>query len=388
MRKLMVLAVLVLAGMLAAPAAVSAQDVIKLGIATPLSAPGDYKSGQIQVQTTELAVEELNAKGGLLGKKVVLVKADDEGKPAVGVTAVQRLIANEKVSAIVGPWHSSVAMAQAKVVNESGVPMMMNYTWADDLTGKNSPYVWRVGPYNSEIAALLVPYIQKSGFKTMAIMHETTAFGTPFAESLMKLAESKGIKVYKTAYPAEAADLKPQLLELKSKTPQPELLVIAAVYQAMNLIPKQAHEIGLAPKMSLLACWDWPTYPDFWEVMGDKGVGMTYATFESKKLKLSPLGESFKKAFKAKHNFEPPVFGFFLYDGIMIIAEAVKKANSADPKKINEALAQTKFAGTTGEIVFERKDGPVWNQWTGHQLFVKKLTAVKQKGEDADVIYP
>src|SRR4030042_5443863 len=77
----------------------AAQDVIKFGIATPLTA-GDYKSGQINVQTAELFIEEINAKGGLLGKKVALVKADDEGKPAVGVTAMKRL-GNEKVAVIV-----------------------------------------------------------------------------------------------------------------------------------------------------------------------------------------------------------------------------------------------------------------------------------------------
>lgn len=388
MRKSVWIVLALLGTLLLSVSVALAQDVIKIGVATPLSAPGDYKSGQIQVQAAELAVEHINAKGGLLGKKLALVKADDEGKPATGVTAVQRLIATEKVSAIVGLWHSSVAVAQAKVINEMGVPAMLNYSWADDLTGKNSPYVWRVGPYNSEIAALMVPYIQKLGVKTMAVMHETTAFGTPFAETLTKMAEAKGIKVYKVGYPAEGTDLKPQLLDLKSKNPQPELMVIAAVYQAMNLIPKQAHEIGLAPKMSILACWDWPTYPDFWEIMGDKGVGMTYATFESNKLKLSPLGESFKKAFKEKYKFEPPVYAYFLYDEMMIIAEAIKKANSPDPKKVNEALAATKFAGTTGEITFSRKEGPIWNQWTGHQLFIKKLTAVKQKGEDAQVVYP
>ncbi|HEX9910906.1 MAG TPA: ABC transporter substrate-binding protein, partial [Desulfatiglandales bacterium] len=78
------------AAVLLGPNWVGAQDVIKFGIATPLTA-GDYKSGQINVQTAELFIEEINAKGGLLGKKVVLVKADDEGKPAVGVTAMQRL---------------------------------------------------------------------------------------------------------------------------------------------------------------------------------------------------------------------------------------------------------------------------------------------------------
>lgn len=364
----------------------SAQDVIKFGIATPLTA-GDYKSGQINVQTAELFIEEINAKGGLLGKKVALVKADDEGKPAVGVTAMQRL-ASEKVSAIVGVWHSSVVVAQAKVVEQIKVPMILHYTWADELTAGHSPYIYRVGPFNSEIAQLLVPYLIKGGFKTVAIMHETTAFGTGFTDALQKFAEAKGIKIYRTGIPAEATDLKPQLLDFKGKNPMPELLVLAVNYQPTNLAPKQAAEVDLFPKCGILCAWDWPTYPDFWEVVGEKGVGVTYTTFESKKLKLSPLGESFKKAFTAKYKFEPPVYTYFMYDGMMIVADTIKRIKSADPQKIAEALKDTKFAGTTGTVTFERKEGAVWNQWMGHQLFVKKLTQFKQKGEDAEVIYP
>ena len=363
-----------------------AQDVIKFGIATPLTA-GDYKSGQINVQTAELFIEEINAKGGLLGKKVALVKADDEGKPAVGVTAMQRL-ANEKVSAIVGVWHSSVVMAQAKVVEQMKVPMFLHYTWADELTASHSPYIYRVGPFNSEIAQLLVPYLVKSNLKTIAILHETTAFGTGFTDALQKFSEAKGIKVYRTGIPAEATDIKPQLLDFKGKSPMPQLLVLAVNYQPTNLAPKQAAEIDLYPKCGVLCTWDWPTYPDFWEVVGEKGVGVTYATFESNKLKLSPLGENFKKAFTAKYKFAPPVFSYFMYDGMMIVADTIKRIKSADPVKIAEALKDTKFAGTTGQITFERKEGPVWKQWMGHQLFVKKFTKFKQKGEDADVIYP
>jgi ABC-type branched-subunit amino acid transport system substrate-binding protein len=113
-----------------------------------------------------------------------------------------------------------------------------------------------------------------------------------------------------------------------------------------------------------------------------------YSTFESNQLKLSPLGEGFKKAFKAKYNYEPPVFAFFLYDEVMILADTIQRIQSADPKKIAAALKDTKFEGTTGLITFERKEGPVWNQWMGHQLFVKKMTAVKQAGSDAQVVYP
>ena len=363
-----------------------AQDVIKFGIATPLTA-GDYKSGQINVQTAELFIEEINAKGGLLGKKVALVKADDEGKPAVGVTAMQRL-ANEKVSVIVGVWHSSVVMAQAKVIEQMKVPMILHYTWADELTAGHSPYIYRVGPFNSEIAELLVPYLVKAGFKTVAILHETTAFGTGFTDALQKFAEAKGIKIYRIGIPAEATDLKPQLLDFKGKSPMPELMVLAVNYQPTNLAPKQAAEIDLYPKCGILCAWDWPTYPDFWEVVGEKGAGVTYTTFESKKLKLSPLGESFKKAFTAKYKYAPPVYTYFMYDGMMIVADTIKRIKSADPVKIAEALKDTKFAGTTGTVTFERKEGPVWNQWMGHQLFIKKLTQFKQKGEDAEVVYP
>jgi len=369
------------------PWGAGAQDTIKLGVVTPLSAPGDYKSGQINVQTVDLAVEQLNAKGGVLGKKLAVVKADDEGKPAVGVTAMKRVITEDKVSAIVGVWHSSVAVAQAQQVNNYGVPMLLHYSWTDDLTKDHSDYIYRVGPFNSEIANLLIPFIKKN-YKTMAVMFETTAFGTGFAEALVKEAKAAGVTAYSVGFPAEATDLKPQLLELKAKSPAPDLLVIASVYQAMYLIPKQAFEIGLAPNCHILCSWDWPTYPDFWEALGEKGVGVMYATFESDKLKLSPLGESFKKAFKDKYNYEPPVFAYFLYDEVMILADAMKRANSSDPKKVAQALKDTKFEGTTGVITFERKEGPVWNQWMGHQLFVKKISAFKQPGSAVPAIYP
>ncbi len=364
-------------------------DVVKLGLATPLSAPGDYESGQINVKAAELAVDELNQKGGILGKKVVLAKADDEGKPAVGVTAVERLIANEKISALVGAWHSSVALAQAKVADRMGVPMFLHYSWADDLTAQHSDYIFRVSPFNSEIASLLVPFLTKKGYKNIAIMHETTAYGTGFANALVKAAGEKGIKVVQIAFPAEAQDLKPQLLELKARKPRPELLVVSSVYQAMYLIPKQAHEIGLAPETEILAGWDYPGWsPEWWEVMGNKGIGVMYPTFSSAKLELTSLGEHFKKAFVERYEFDPPIYAYFLYDEIMIIADAMERAKSADPKKLAEALKTTRFDGTTGVITFERKEGAVWNQWMGHQLFVLQLTEPNQKGKDAAVIYP
>ena len=370
------------------PLGAMAADTIKLGVVTPMST-GDFRSGKINVQTVELAVEQINAQGGVLGKKLEVVTADDEGKPAAGVIALKRMIAKEKISAVVGLWHSSVAVAQEKVATQMQVPMMLHYSWTDDLTAGHSDYVYRVGPFNAEIAQLVLPYIDKN-YKNIAILYETNAFGSGFANYLEKIAKAKGLNVYSIGYPQEATDLKPQLLQLKAKSPKPELLVIAAVYEATNLIPKQALEIGLAPEMQILCSWDWPTYPAFQEILGEKGVGVTYATFESDKLKLSPLGEKFKKAYKAKYDVDPPVFALFLYDEVMILAETMKRIKSSDPKDVAAGLKDTKFEGTTGLITFERKEGPgpVWNQWMGHQLFINKLTAVEGKSYKREQIYP
>lgn len=370
------------------PMSAMAADTIKIGLVTPMST-GDFRSGKINVRTAELAVEELNAKGGVLGKKVELVTADSEGKPAAGVIALKRMIASEKVSAVVGLWHSSVAVAQAKIATQMQVPVMLHYSWTDDLTAGHSDYIYRVGPFNAEIAQLALPYI-KNNFSTISILYETNAFGTGFAEYLGKIAKAEGLKVYSIGYPQEATDLKPQLLELKAKSPKPELLVIAAVYEATNLIPKQAYEIGLAPGIEILCSWDWPTYPAFQEILGEKGVGVTYATFESDELQLSPLGQAFKKTYKAKYNMDPPVFALFLYDEIMILADTMERIQSSDPKDIAAGLKDTRFEGTTGLITFERRDepGPIWNQWMGHQLFINRLTAVEGKGYKREQIYP
>jgi len=370
------------------PIGAMAADTIKIGVITPMST-GDFRSGKINVQTVELAVEQINAQGGVLGKKLEVVTADDEGKPAAGVIALKRMIAKENVSAVVGLWHSSVAVAQAKVATQMQVPIMLHYSWTDDLTADHSDYVYRVGPFNAEIAQLALPYIENN-FKNVAILYETNAFGSGFAKYLEKIAKAKGINVYSIGYPQEATDLKPQLLQLKAKSPKPELLVIAAVYEATNLIPKQSYEIGLSPEMQILCSWDWPTYPAFQEILGDKGIGVTYATFESDKLKLSPLGESFKKAYKEKYDMDPPVFALFLYDEVMILAETMKRINSSDSKDVAAGLKDTKFEGTTGLITFERQEGPgpIWNQWTGHQLFINKLTAVDGKSYKREEIYP
>jgi len=365
-------------------------EPIKIGVTTPLSPPGDYKGGQINVDTVKLAIKELNEKGGALGRKFQEVVVDDQGNTSTGVSVVTKLITEDKVTAIVGAWHSSVAVAQSKIANDYKVPFLLHYSWADEITAAHSDFVFRVSPYNSQIAQLMMPFIKKQGYKHVAVMAEDSAYGTGFADGMKAAAEPEGVQVTIRVFPAQAMDLSPQLLELKALTPPIDLLVIAAVYQPMYLIPKQAREVGL--NCDLMAGWDYPGWsPEYWETTGESGVGVFYPTFSSKKLTLSPLGAHFKEAYKAAYGHEPPIYAYYLYDEVMMIAEAIKKANSADPVKVAETLKTLEFDGTTGKIKFESRDkpnDPVWNQWLGQQIFILRPTKQGQMQEDAEIVYP
>jgi len=373
------------------PAGEESKAPIKIGVSTPLSPPADYKAGEINLNTVRLAVKHINDAGGVLGRTVEIVEGDDQGDTAAGVSLVQKMVNEDKVSAIVGVWHGSVALAQATAATELEVPIMMHYSWPDEITAMHSDYVFRTSPYNSQIALLLMPFIKSQGYKTVAVMAEDSAYGIGFADGMVAAAEGSGVEVIKRVFPAQSVDLTPQLLELKAMSPKPDLLIVAAVYQPMYLIPKQAVEVGLAPECHVMAGWDYPGWsPEWWETVGEAGIGVMYPTFQSKELALTSLGETFKAAFVDAYGYEPPIYAYFLYDEVMMLAEAMEAAGTDDPKAVAAALKNITFEGTTGTVTFESVDepgSPIWNQWLGHQIFIIQFTAEGQTQDEASIAY-
>ncbi len=146
----------------AAPA--KAQDVIKVGWVGPLSPPGGYAEGALMKQAAELAAEEINAKGGLLGKKVQIVYQDTRGQPEEGTAAAERLISQDKVVAITGEFHSSVFLAEMEVAHKAGIPIIGVDVWALKITGKGYPEVFRVAPNQALIAGKWADWIAAAGF--------------------------------------------------------------------------------------------------------------------------------------------------------------------------------------------------------------------------------
>ncbi len=128
-----------------------AADVIKIGVVAPLSPPGGVETGQAIVDGAKIAAEEINQAGGLLGKKVELVIGDTAGLPEKGTAVMERLITRDKVIAVGGEGHSSVAMAEIEVAHRNGIPIVISEAWSDGITAKGYPEVFRVTVSNSLI---------------------------------------------------------------------------------------------------------------------------------------------------------------------------------------------------------------------------------------------
>ncbi|MBN8903545.1 MAG: ABC transporter substrate-binding protein, partial [Rhodospirillales bacterium] len=154
-----------------------AADPIVLGWVGPLSPPGGYAEGTNMKYAAEIALDEINAQGGLLGRPVQIVYADTRGMPAEGRTAAERLVTQNKAVAVFGEFHSPVALAEIEVFHKYGIPFMACDVWSDQITAKGYPEVFRNAPSVSLIDVTIGKWIAAAGFKRIAIIAEKNDVG-------------------------------------------------------------------------------------------------------------------------------------------------------------------------------------------------------------------
>src|SRR5437773_6398468 len=141
-------------------------------------------------QAAEIAAEELNARGGVLGRPIQVVFADTRGKPEEGTAAAERLISQEKVVAITGEFHSSVFLAEMEVAHKAGIPIIAVDVWALKITAKGYPEVFRVAPNQALIAAKYGDWMAAAGFKNVAVMFEKTDGGQSGRDVLLPVLDN------------------------------------------------------------------------------------------------------------------------------------------------------------------------------------------------------
>ena len=274
--KAFVVVVAILSLVVAASAGFAAETV-KVGVLLPLTG-SQAKFGEIEKRSYEMAAEEINAKGGVNGKKIELLFEDDTGKPDVGRSGVEKLISREKVPVITGGYSSSVTAAAAPVAQQFKVPFVICTGSADDVTEKGYDYVFRVNPPASEYPNAVKSFLQSvaKDVKTVALLYENSAFGQSSSKSFEEDAKGVGLKIIvKEGYQAGAIDFKPVLTKVKAANP--DMIYMVSYVMDASLLMRQSKELHINPKMFVGGGAGF-TLPEFAKSAGDAADGVYSAT--------------------------------------------------------------------------------------------------------------
>jgi len=375
-----------------------AAEPIKIGALLPLSPPGSYASGEEMKWAMEIALEEINAAGGLLGRPVELIIADTRGLPEEAAAATERLITREGVVAIVGNFHSSCALAAMPIVHKYHIPYIGAEPWADELTASGYPEIFRITVSNSMYSKVVADWIIAAGFKNIVAMVENTDWGLGAWDALVPWLEKAGVQYERAVADLTEEDFTPQLLRWKSMKPRPELFLGWMTGPAAYRLLNQSKEIGFAPTPETLYKGESPVlFPEFWENCGENGlyvimheIGLPESAFNDKT-------RAFVAAFQAKHGRTPTSLGMEGYDSLALMAEAIKQAGSTDPDAIIDALENIHWVGVQGEYYFTyTSKNPVppdmpawlWHQWEEVPMILRQYSKVGQSHIDAPIIWP
>ena len=310
----------------------------------------------------ELAVEEVNKAGGINGKKVRVVEADNKSEPSESGNAATKIVTKDKVVAVIGPATSGCVAAEEPILSSNKVPLIAPCATAPGITvdksGKVKPFVFRacfIDPYQGEIMAKFASEDLK--VKKVAILHDSSSDYSKGLTAVFteKFKAAGGTITADEAYLAKDIDFKAALTKLKATNP--DAIYIPGYYEEVAKIIKQAREIGL--NVPLLGCDGWDS-PKLVEIAGKEATNKCYFSNAYTAEDKDPGVQKFISAYKAKFNKVPDVFALEGYNAGLVLFNALKTANSADGTKIAEALAKTKdLQVANGKFSYDEYHNPV-----------------------------
>jgi len=326
--------------------AAQAAEPIKIGLITALSGQSAL-AGEAISRGMQVAIDEINAKGGLLGgRKLELVRRDDEANPAKGVTAARELIYKEKVAAIFGGLDTPVSMAIVPLVNQAKMPFMGPWAAGTPITrnGANPNYVFRVSAMDEQVDAGMVDYAQKT-FKSakFGLIMVNNPWGESNQKGIVAALTAKGLQpVGSEKFDDTAVDVVPQLSRLKAAGADTLLLVgnVGPSAQVVKSLDRMAW------KVPVVSHWG-PAGGRFTELAGPNAKEVHFVQTYSFFGKQSPVGEKVIAAMKAKYpdvkgpeNITPAVGVANAYDAMQLTALAIAKAGSTDGDAIRQGFEQ------------------------------------------------
>lgn len=337
-------------------------QTIKIGLIGPFTGPAVEVGDNIK-RAGILAIEEINANGGILGKQIEYVLGDTESKPASGVSVFERLINKDNVMLITGGLHSDVALATMDVSSKYNIPHITNGPVSAEIEGKvaENPerfkYFFKGSPSSDAYGDAwtnFFKYLQEenildSGKKTIAYIHERTSWGEAIAEKVESCLEDEGwTTVAKEVVSIDASDYLSILSKIKNLDPA-VVLVLQTSPAAGASLTKQYRDNEIE---SLLCATYLPGNPSYVEIAGDAAEGVTWNVVPAVIPSLE-ITQKFEKAFKERWDCDAsPLNAAIQYSLMYIIQAAYEKAGSFDPDAFAEAFLDTDFMSPIGKYRF------------------------------------
>jgi branched-chain amino acid transport system substrate-binding protein len=312
--------------------------------------------GQSTNNAIQMAFDEINAAGGVLGKKVRVAVEDDQSKPEEAATAVTKLINQNHVVAMLGEVSSSRSLAAAPICQANGVPMISPSSTNPRVTQVGN-YIFRVcftDPFQAEVGARIAWEILK--VKKVAILSDvrndySVGLQTFFRQHFKGYG---GEIVAEQSYSEGDSDFRAQLTQIKSANP--EAIYVPGYYTEVATIARQARELGITVPLIGGDGWD---SPRLWEIGGEALNGCHFSNHYSVD-DPSPAVQKFVADYRKRFNQVPDALAALGYDAARILADAMKRAGSPKGDKVRDALVQTKdFPGVTGTITINNERNAV-----------------------------
>lgn len=372
MKKISLLLVFTVALALLAIGPAWSSDTIKVGVVGPRTG-GAAATGKAFEEGIQLATDYVNAKGGVLNKKLEIVFEDTAGAPDKAASGFERLATRDKVVMVLGESHSSAALAEIEVANRLKIPFMVVEAWADPITAKNYRYVFRAGPSNSGVVNdTIAKWVAAEKFKKVAIVAENTDWGLGIAALTEKALDNAGVPYQTVTTERKSQDHYMELTKLKAFDPD---AVLAFVYgTGLHYFVAQAGEVGLTPKAIILDGAGPPSlWPDFWPNVGEYGDLECFVSSMHEKVELTELATQFRESYVKAFGTAPTDYkSRSMFDALLIAADAINRAGSVDAEKLVEALEKTDLTVTRGKVTFgTEKGGPEYHHWMPPMLVIQ-----------------
>ena len=334
----------------------------RIGTAGPMSGKYSVFGDQMR-HGAEMAVADLNAAGGVLGKQLVLEIGDDLCEPRRAVRVANEMV-NKGVSFVAGHFCSGSSIPASAVYEEEGVVMISPASTNPRVTEQNHRNVFRVcgrDDHQGTVAGNLLA--DEYGSARIAILHDGTGYGKGLADRTRKQLNDRGVReVMHEAYRAGGTDYSALVSEMKAASV--DVFYVGGYHYEAGLIVRQAHEQGFRPQ---LVTGDALVTDDFWRITGEAGEGalMTFSPDPRK----DPAGAAVVDRFRAA-GIEPEGYTLYTYAAIQAWAKAVEEAGTADSPSVIKALRSSSFDTVLGRLGFDQKgdvtgiDTFVWYVWS------------------------